>query len=377
MSWSVKHAESERLASAAETALRGGHSDEAKRLFRAAGEAECAAFRRLEPTKERTRGITAVSAVSLLYKAKDLSSARHFALGCLSAEKLPDFAVAQIEDLLQTVWSEQALVAAGLKFAKEDVFVSVRGGEVLVGGAPLDLILRKVEEVRAVFYRTVELMMGLPLRQRGGPSYEIQQLFRPWLFQAPAHSYQFAVRLESPKQMELGLVPQKVPPVDEVTRMFVEIINSAAFDPEGSLVASVPDEGYRNTFLKLARNLTPSGKSFSELEIYSQVRPEAGSIVLRPDARETINSALKKRQPPVADDGGERVQLVGVLRALDLDHDWIEVTVMDQGQKHVRVEKAGEVIDDVVGPMVNRRVTVEALRKADGRHVFRDIQPVE
>ena len=56
----------------------------------------------------------------------------------------------------------------------------------MTGGAPLDLILRKVEEVRAIFYRTVELLMEIPLRVRGGPGYEIQQLFRPWLFQAPA-----------------------------------------------------------------------------------------------------------------------------------------------------------------------------------------------
>src|SRR5258708_2043039 len=300
MPWSEKHAESERLASAAETAMRGGHTDEARRLFRTAGEAERAAFGFLDATKERTRGITAVSTVSLLYKAKDLVSARQFALECLSAGQMPEFAVSQLEDLLQTVWSEQSLIAAGLKFAKEDVFVSVRGGEVLVGGAPLDLILREVEEVRAVFYRTVELLMNLPLRLRGGPSYEIQQLFRPWLFQAPAHSYQFAVRLESPKQMELGIVPQKIPPVDEVTRKFVEIINSAAFDPEGTLVAVVPDEGYRSAFLKLARNLTPTGETFSELEIYSQVRPEAGSIGLRPDVREKINNAIKKSQPPAA-----------------------------------------------------------------------------
>lgn len=377
MTWAERHAESERLASAAETAMRSGHADEAKGLFRQAGEVERAAFGSLDASKERTRGITAVSAMSLLYKGKDFALAQGFALECLSAGHLPDFAITQLRDLLQTVWSEEALLAAGLKFANEDVFVSVRGGEVIVGGAPLDLILRKVEEVRAVFYRTVELMMDLPLRLRGGPSYEIQQLFRPWLFQAPAHSYQFAVRLESPKQMELGIVPQKLPPVDEVTRKFVEIINSAAFDPEGSLVSAVPDEGYRGAFLKLARNLTPTGKAFSELEIYSQARPEAGSIVLRPDARETINNSIKKRQPAASDDGGVRVQLAGVLRALDLDRDWIEVTIMDQGPTHVRVEKAGDVIDDVVGPMVNRRVTVDAVRKIDGKYVFRDIQPVE
>ncbi len=30
----------------------------------------------------------------------------------------------------------------------------------------------------------------------------------------------------------------------------------------------------------------------------------AGQILLRPEARETINNTLEQRQPPAADDGG-------------------------------------------------------------------------
>ncbi len=185
MSWTEHHAESERLASAAEDASRNGDFAEATRLYVAAGKAEQAAFDSLEPSKKRTRGITAVSAVSLLYKAKDYEAAQTFAYGCLAQAELPAFAALQIQNVLQAVWGEQAIAAAGLRFAKQDVLVSVRGGEVLTGGAPLDLILRKVEEVRALFYRTVEWLMNRPLRIRGGPALEVQQLFRPWLFQAP------------------------------------------------------------------------------------------------------------------------------------------------------------------------------------------------
>src|SRR5437016_2918744 len=203
MSWSEHHTESERLAAAAQEALRKADLAQAEALYVASGKAEQAAFVVLEHAKERTRGITAVSTVSLFYKGKDYASAQAFACRCLANEALPMFAVSQIQNLLQTVWGEQAIAAAGIKFAKQDVLVSVRGGEVVTGGAPLDLILRKVEEVRALFYRTVEFLMNKPLRLRGGPAQDIQGLFRPWLFQAPPGSYQFAVRLESPKQLEL------------------------------------------------------------------------------------------------------------------------------------------------------------------------------
>lgn len=379
MSWATHHSQSETLASSAELALRKGDKVEAEKLYQAAARAERAAFESLNSTKSRTRGITAVSAVSLAYKGKDYASAQNLACRCLSSESLPEFAVSQLQNLLQTVWGEQAIAAAGLRFAKQDVLVAVRGGEVLTGGAPLDLILRKVEEVRALFYRTVEWLMNRPLRLHGGPSMEIQQLFRPWLFQAPPGSYQFAVRLESPKQLELGIVPQEIPPVEEVTRKFIEIMNSAANDPEAALTHAVPDERYRNTFLKLARNLAPTGQSFSELEIRSEIQPSMGPVIFAPTSRKVINESIKKQQKPSAESAeGEQVRLEGVLRAVHLDQDWLEVTVTERGsENHIRISKAGEAIDDVVGPMINRRVTVDAVHLASGKHIFKDIQPVE
>ena len=74
---------------------------------------------------------------------------------------------------------------------------------------------------------------------------------------------------------------------------------------------------------------------------------------------------------------GLLVRLEGILRAVHLDQDWLEVTIVDGGEKHVKIWETGEVIDDVVGPMVNRRVTVDAVLTPTGKHVFKDLQPVE
>ncbi len=378
MTWAEHHAESERLAASAQEALWKADVAQAEALYVASGKAEQAAFDTLEHAKERTRGITAVSTVSLFYKGKDYALAQAFACRCLAGEGLPPFAVSQIQNLLQTVWGEQAIAAAGLKFAKQDVLVSVRGGEVLTGGAPLDLILRKVEEVRALFYRTVEWLMNRPLRVRGGPAQDVQELFRPWLFQAPPGSYQFAVRLESPKQMELGIVGSGVPPAEEVTRTFIEIINATAVDPEAELATQVSDSGYRNVFLKLTRNLAPTGKSFDTLEIRSSIKPTLGSVMFAPASRKAINDTIRKHAPSLAAEGeGDAVKLEGILRAVHLDQDWLEVTIVDGGEQHIKVCQTGEAIDDVVGPMVNRRVTVDAVRAPNGKHIFKDIQPVE
>jgi hypothetical protein len=39
------------------------------------------------------------------------------------------------------------------------VFFSVKGGDVVTGGAPLDLIVEKVQTIQPIFYRTIEVFV--------------------------------------------------------------------------------------------------------------------------------------------------------------------------------------------------------------------------
>ncbi|MBI4596206.1 MAG: hypothetical protein HY730_07520 [Candidatus Tectomicrobia bacterium] len=376
MSWIMHHSKSEQYASLAEIATKQGDADQAKKLYRLAAEAETQALFDLESGKKQTLGITAVSAASLWYKAHDFRQAQTVAHKWLATDLLPDFAVDQLQALLQNIWSEIIRERAGVKFTKGEVLISVSGGEVIVGGAPLDLILRKVDEVRGLFYRTAEMLLNLPLRKHGPPNWEIQEQCRPWLFQAPAGSYQFAVRVEKPRQMKL--FEDAAPRVEEVTKKFLEIVKASVEDPESELAEVVPDPEYRSTFLKLARNLAPTGKSFDKLEIKSVGGIDFRPIILIPRCRDTINDILKKTEPRFeSSKDQEKSQVHGILRALHLDKDWLEVhTTMEPPQSYV-IYGAGDAIDDVVGPMVNRPVIVDVVRGQTGKLYFRDIQSDE
>lgn len=375
MSWAMHHTESERYASLAEEAARQRDFARAGELYRLAAAEEVLALSDLDKSKVRTLGVTAVSAASLWFKAHELLQAQKVAHYWLSTDFLPEFAVEQLNNLLQTIWSEQARERAGIKFTQGEVLVSVSGGDVVFGGAPLDLIQRKVEEVGGLFYRTVEMLLNQPLRKSGPPSQEIQQQCRPWLFQAAPGSYQFAVRVQQPDQQSLW--PDAIPRVEQVTQKFLDIVRASAQDPQGELVQVVPDEGYRDTFLKLTRNLAPTGKTFGQLEIKPASSSESRPVILLPSARQAINIALKKPEPVSREDVKDKEsQLQGVLRALDLDKDLIEITLSDN-QERVSIFGAGEVIDDVVGPMVNRKVLVEVYVKPNGKYIFRDIETDE
>jgi len=374
MTWTMYHLQSEQFSSLAEEATRKHDYTHAIEYYRLAAEQETLALGEIDPSKKRTYAITAVSAASLWYKARELQQAQSVAYMGLATDALPPFAVKELQELLQYIWSEDARQKAGINFTEGEVLVSVSGGEVVVGGAPLELILRKVDEVSKIFYRTIELLLNRPFRKRGAPSIEIQEQFRPWLFQAPAGSYQFAVRIERPKQMSFfpeGITPE----VEQITQKFLQIVKASVDDPERDLVELVPNQEYRGAFLKLTRNLAPTGKLFGQLEIKSPSDVSTRPIILIPASREIINKSLRK---PDREDTGKTenkvVRLRGVLRGLQLDNDWLDIDEEGQAQKPIRIYETGEAIDDVVGPMVNHRVLVDVVVRPTGKYAYRDIQ---
>ncbi len=364
MTWLQHHTTSERLAADAEMAARRGDVQRARKLYSQAAKAEELALADVESGKSRTFGITAVSAVSLYYKAAQFQTAE--ALGCrwLASENLPMFAGEQLRGLLQSVWSEQIRERANVSFAPGQVIVSVKGGEVVEGGAPLDLIVQKVQTVQTLFYRTTEFLRGLPHRKRGGPTKDILETCRPWPFQTSPGSYQFAVAVQEPRQGRLFDADELRP--KEVTDQFLSILRASAEAPEEELRKLVPDADYRNTFLKLTRDLAPTGKRFSLLELRSATQTRALSLL--PTTREAVRKAIRASLPAsVPADQTIR----GLLRAVHLDQDWIEVTVND---KPVHITEVGEAVDDIIGPMVNHPVVVQVTRDVRGKLHFRDIE---
>jgi hypothetical protein len=378
MSWLEYHKKSERFASDADVAGRSGDTAQAMMFYSDAAAAETQAISHIDISKRRTFSITVVSAVALWYKARDYPAAENLAYKWLGTNVLESFAVHQLQDILRKIWDERAQEAAGIKFTAGDVFVAVRGGEIVTGGAPMDLVLRKGDEISAILYRTAELLLGEPHRRRGTASPFIQEICRPWFFQAVPTSYRFAIRVQQPTE-QLDLFPENRLQIEKVVPTFLSIVKASTEDPDRGLDDVVPDRQYRVTFLKLVRNLAPTGKRFHELDFESYPVTSAQHIVLVPETRVAINKALRRYHPPQEKDTPRReVLLSGILRGLQLDEDWLEITVRDtEGYRTIRIYEAGETLDDVVGPLVNREVIVDTVVLPNGRHLLRGIQGAE
>jgi hypothetical protein len=157
----------------------------------------------------------------------------------------------------------------------------------------------------------------------------------------------------------------------------LEIIQATTDDPEDALAEIVTDMEYQTTFLKLARNLAPSGNVFGQLEVKSTSAHNGRPVILLPGSREAINHVLKKQNAPpgvVSTHEGEPIR--GILRALHLDKDWLEITI--HRSQTIRIHGAGDEVDDVLGSMVNREVLVDVFVKRGGKKYFlRDIQAAE
>jgi hypothetical protein len=103
MSWLESHTNSEKLAMDAAESLRRGEKDIALRLYREAAKFEERALYQVDASKARTRGITAVSAVALWFKAAEYALAKRLADIMLADQSIPDFARKQLKDLVQAI----------------------------------------------------------------------------------------------------------------------------------------------------------------------------------------------------------------------------------------------------------------------------------
>ena len=367
MTWLVHHQQSERYAAEAEAYVRAGDLCRAREQYALAAAAEVHALEAVSTDKPRTYGVTALSVTSLYFKANDWDTARTLAHRFLgSGRHLDKLVVRKLEELLDSIKYQQA----GFDVDSAQMLISAKGGDIQTGGAPLDLIIAQTQKMNTLIYRTAEYMMDIPHRKRGGPNKDILESYQPWLFQAPPSSYQFTVALQ--QRRLLDSVVSLTPPQEIIDRLF-GIMRVCASSPWKELPKAVPDVKYADTFLKLTRDLAPTARGrFTQLVI--RAKQADTPIILRSENRDSINDVIKDRR--ASTNGQEELdEIRGVLRALHLDRDWIEI-FDPSNSKSYRIDGANEEVDDRIGPMVNQSV-VASVKRTGEKLFFVDVEAEE
>lgn len=370
MTWLDHHRESEQYAFQAEAHLRQGEHAEAKAAYHRAAQAEERTVKEVAGISKRFYGVFSVSAVALYYKAGDFHAAEHLAHIQLGVEGLPKFAKVQLRELLQEIWEEMSRASSGIRFESQKVFFSIKGDAVPRGSAPLDVVLGITKRAQSLFHRVTEFACGYPHRTRGHPPHDILEAHEQWLVQALPGSYQFAISIREPMQRKL--FTEDDPAANEITGQALAILGAGAHSPDQALTDLVPDADYRRTFLKLTRDLSPASRRWTQLEISSE---ESGhKITLNHETRRAINDVIRAMDAARHDNTDTEEEIIGVLRGVDLERDWLEVVV--DGER-IKVRGVGETVDDLIGPMVNQQVIVTAGRNRTGTLHFRDVEPFD
>ena len=243
----------------------------------------------------------------------------------------------------------------------------MQGGEIVSGGAPLDLIADTMKTIKSIIYRTAEFMSGLEHRGRGAPSRNIRESCRPWLFQTAPGSYQFAVAIQN--EYRPNSFEPELPPPREIADCFLRILRAGIEDPEEGLAEVVPPADYRRTFLELTRDLAPDGETCNRLDIRSPAELQAVSLDL--NVRRNLERIITRSGHEQETQEARQEALRGILRALHLDQNWIELTV---GKKPLRITSVHKKAGDVLGHLVNKPVIVYVSVTGEKRK-FLDIEP--
>lgn len=348
------HDQAQELSARAELAHRAGDRTVARHLFREAADLEAAALQALPSDKRRSRGILAVSYSALLFKAADYDRAES-EICTLLASGLEKRHHEQLRELLQVTWEEQQLARESMQYSGDEILVALRGGQIGVGTAPADVAVHFMNAMNLLAYRAAELEAGLELRRSGPPSHEIQDVLQARATQPAAGSYRFSLRFVEPAQGVLfpDALLFRPPSPKRVSAVVVQVLRALERDNTEALEEVVPRVDYRLALVRLARNVMPAGSALTEVEVRTASDTPADAVYLRPDQRRKASEAINAMSPPSEGSESEQKTLVGILRGLSLDNTWLEIRTEEGGQK---VRTNPNELDDVVGPMVNRKV---------------------
>lgn len=365
-----EHQKAQELAALAGLRMREGDPATARRMYTEAADLEQKAFEKIPQDKTRTRSILGVSLASLLYKARELEAAERELYKLLTLEGLTTAAHRQLRDLLEVVWDEKALLDSGFQYGEGELLISLRGGEIGSGTAPLELIVQKTDGFKSLLYRVAEWTGQHPFRSRGRPPSEVFHALQLRATQPATGSYRFTVRFVEPAQQKLfedQEISITATAVAESTVRILKLLNAAAVD---ELQEYIPQDDYRRAFTQLARNLAPTKRDAREIEVRQRSgRPDEveESVILAIGSRAAINEVVRSS----LHEDEKVTEVRGVLRALDLDQQWVDIQTDDGDRKHCKTPP--EFLDDVVGPMVNRRVVAHGKSKRT-KFLLRDIE---
>jgi hypothetical protein len=355
------------LAEEAFSLRRKGQDDKAKRLFLEALELERTAALLLPvgEDSEPSRSILFRSAASLAYNAEDFDAAERLIAFGLSGYPPPE-----IRDELKNLYDdnnfEHHLKAQGITLSTNQWLMSIYGNATSYGGTLVEPLMTRVDRITALFYRTVERLLGVEYRITGSSKKEIKDAYGLYLNAFAPSSFAVAFQIGAPSaQMELiDHKPIRQVEPDSVVDELMECLKLWETGKEEVLKDRIENEIYYENFIGIAKQIIPDGDDVKQVGFKTVRKGKEKSLTLR-KSRVRLREAttdiqqLELHRPDV-------MNFRGLLKFASTPQTkpYGTVHIIDaEGSHSVRVPIS--LMKDVVQPYYEELVSVVAVKRGD------------
>ena len=347
-----------------------GDAERALSYFEQALGFELAAIAELGQSDGLAWSVLHRSAGTLALDCRDFRQAEQITTRALAGEPHPDIAE-ELRDLLEQIYFQRHLDLKGVVLQDDELQLSLSGQEVGSGIVQYNEIYGRVDNTSKLIYRTVERKYERPFRQSGAPPRNIREDYQTLVSVPRRGSFSVTLKFGNPIQPIQPFLPGMLDTaavIDEFMDL-LGLVNGSHFD---EIQQRIPDPDYLRNFYGLARQIAPDGERIRQVS-FTATRGDAGRSV------ELTMPASEIFVPPLIDQPetpSEPVEIRGILRHADaLNDDDNMIRVID-GRSTYTVHVPQGLMNDIVRPMWDLRVTIQGIRTGQGITLV-DIRPDE
>ena len=350
------HRRAMELADEAAASRRRGFHEQALELTRQAYQLERDAAREVENQLELepTRSVLHRSAASLALECNEVREAERLIGRALSGSP-PDEIAEELRDLLEDVYFHRHLSLRGIALQEDEFQLSMEGEAVGLGIAQANNFLTRVQNIKTLIFRTAERKTGHKFREAGRLPRDLADSLELYVSVPRAASFAISFRL--------GSAQLKLPGINFPRDVIADLFDCFEFLEAGNireLERRIPDEPYYRNFIGLAEKIAPDGERITRVGFTATTDQGERRVALSARQEQIRGAAIAAKRTEL----DEAIVVQGVLLEADAKKENLgRIQVVDEHGKAHRVRVPRGMMSDIVKPMFEERVKVNARRK--------------
>jgi hypothetical protein len=378
------HNEAMDLAEEAFCAKRQGDIEQAKVLFLKALELEKKAFYffPVEEDSEPTRSILIRSAASMAFHAREYDQAEQIVnIG------LCGFPPAEIKSELKSLQDDinfrQHIVQNKLELADNEMLMTLWGNATGFGIISIDLLVKRIDQLKTIFYRTIERLSNVPYRSSGGPSKTVRKSYKLYLNDFIPGSFGVSFSIGE-RSEQLSLFPEddkeKIGIEDAVNEVLTcfDLLQKNEID---DLKERFADVDYFENFISVSRQMAPDGNEIKGIGLTLKSKGKQKTVGLSRIRKEipTPDKISTEHYDDIEPER-ERVVLNGILKhadSLKIENKYGVVKLYNEEEKKpYSILVPLTQMQDVVQPYFEEKVIIISNRIGN-KFYFDDIESAD